>query len=136
MFFVLILGLLIALLARVPEFWRTLGFGYEEPLRLILIIVVFLVWRWLRTLAIAALPRAPTLIFGYLSLRSGGQRHRLRARTIVDIDVVASPPDDLEFFIIELQDGKKHRLCPVTWRGAGPLYRRLRRSLPRSAKLR
>jgi len=127
MFGVLILGLLIVLLVRLPEAWVTLSFGYEEPVRLALLLIALYIWRWIRTLAIAALPRAPTLFFGYLSFRSGGQRRRLRAREIVDVEVVASSPDDREVFVIELKSGERYTLCPVTWRGAGRLYRRLRR---------
>lgn len=123
----LILGFLIVLLVRLPEAWLALSFGYEEPVRLALLLVALYLWRWVRTLAIAALPRAPTLIFGYLSFRSGGQRRRLRAREVVNIEVVASSPDDQEVFVIELKSGERYTLCPVAWRGAGRLYRRLRR---------
>jgi hypothetical protein len=110
-----------------PEAWLPLSFGYEEPLRLVLLLVALYLWRWIRTIAIAALPRAPALLFGYLSFRSGGQRHRLRAREVIGVEVVASSPDDREVFVIELENGERHTLCPVAWRGAGRLYRRLRR---------
>ncbi|MEZ4381572.1 MAG: hypothetical protein R3A79_09500 [Nannocystaceae bacterium] len=128
---VLLIFLLVALLAVLPEAWLELSFGYEEPIRLVLLLVAVYLWRWARAFAIAALPRSATLIFGYLSFRSGGQRRRLRAREVVGIDVVARPPDDRELFVIELRDGTRHDLCPVAWEGAGRLYRRLRRYLPR-----
>lgn len=127
----LLVFLLVALLAVLPDAWLALSFGYEEPIRLVLLLVAFYVWRWVRVFAIAALPRSAYLFFGYLSFRSGGQRRRLRAREVVDIEVVARPPDDREIFVIELKDGSRHDLCPVAWEGAGRLYRRLRRYLPR-----
>ncbi len=127
MFAVLIIGLLIALLVRLPTTWLALSFGYEEPLRLVLVLLALYLWRWLRDLAIAILPRAPVLVAGYLSFRSGGHRWRLRARDLIGIEVVAVPPDDREVFVIEFKGGDKHTLCPVAWRGAGRLYRRLRR---------
>ena len=129
MFALLIIGLLIALLVRLPTAWLALSFGYEEPLRLVLVLVTLYLWRWLRDISIAMLPRSPVLIAGYLSFRSGGQRRRFRARDLIDIEVVAMPPDDREVFVIELKNGDKHTLCPVAWRGAGRLYRRLRRYL-------
>lgn len=127
MLVVLVIGLLIALLVRLPTAWLAISFGYEEPLRLLLVLVALYLWRWFRDIAIATLPRAPVLVAGYLSFRSGGQRRRLRARDVIEIEVVAMPPDDREVFVIELKSGEVHTLCPVAWRGAGRLYRRLRR---------
>lgn len=123
----LVILILSALLANLPDRWVALAGGYEEPVRLAVFLVALYLWGWARALAIAALPHAPALIFGRLSLRSHGKRLRIRARQIARIAVEARDPDDVEVFVLELRDGSIHDLCPVGWRGAGRLYRRLAR---------
>ncbi|MEZ4454307.1 MAG: hypothetical protein R3B09_32945 [Nannocystaceae bacterium] len=123
----LVIVILAALLANLPDRWVALAGGYEEPVRLASLLVVLYLWGWARALAIAALPRAPILFFGRLSFRSRGRRYRVRARDVAAIAVEARDPDDQEVFVVELRDGSLHDLCPVRWRGAGRLYRRLAR---------
>ncbi|MCB9566197.1 MAG: hypothetical protein H6710_03100 [Myxococcales bacterium] len=123
----LVLFVVTAILVVIPPRWLALAAGYEEPVRLVFVLVALYLWGWTRALAIAALPRAPFFIFGRLVFREGGRRHRLRAREIVEIVVEARLPDDVDVFVVVLRDGTRHDLCPVTWRGAGRLYRRLRR---------
>jgi len=127
LFVALVLFVVTALLARLPDGLVALAGGYEEPVRVLSLVVAIYLWSWLRALVIAALPRAPFFVAGRLVLRSRGRRRVIRRRDVAALEVEGRPPDDVEVLVVVLRDGSRHDVCPLRWRGSGRLYARLAR---------
>lgn len=121
------------LLARLPEAWVELAGGRRWIIRAALLLLLFWAIQWLGNIVRAFLPRAPYLFGRTLTVRERGRRVRLPVREIAAIHVEPRQPGDRDTLVVELRDGATHDVCPIAWQGAGRLYARLARALPRRA---
>lgn len=126
-FATLALILLVTLLGRLPGSWVVAVDGHAFLLRVVLLMVLVPLWGWLRAMIHALHPRTPYLLGRTLTIVEHGERVRRRARDIVAIYVELRLPERREVLVVEFVDGSQHDVCPVDWRGAGQLYRRLAR---------
>lgn len=122
---------LVLLLVRLPSDWVE-PFGHSLVLRGSLVLFAALVLRGIGTIVYTRLPAAAFLSGRTVTYRERGKRRRVALSEIARVVVELRPPPDGEVFVLELQDGSEHELCPVRWPGAGRLYAAIaRRVAPR-----
>jgi hypothetical protein len=123
-------------IGRIPESWWL--FDSELLIRSLSILVALYLLGWARTIAFALLPKAVIQYGRRVWFRQHGRRVAVRTSAITKIDVELRP--DGEVFVIELDDGKVHDLCPVAWEGAQRIFavvdRRVRRAKLRASRRR
>lgn len=128
-----LLMLIPVLLARVPASWPV---GREVGWVLRIVGVAAMLWSmaWVRDLLQTRLPHAAYAMGTALVFSERGRKRKVKLDRVVDIDVVLRPVPDIQVAVIELTDGRVRELCPLHWRGAGPLYREVRRRIDRRAR--
>jgi hypothetical protein len=127
-YFVVLLPIVIG---RLPESWWL--FGFELVTRVLIGLAALYLLGWVRTIGFTLLPKAVIQYGRRLWFRHHGRRVVVWTSAIVAIDVELRP--DGEVFVIELDDGQVHDLCPVAWEGAQRIFAVLARRV-RRAKLR
>jgi hypothetical protein len=123
-------------IGRIPESWWL--FDSELLTRLLMALVALYLLGWARTIGFTLLPKAVIQYGGRLWFRPHGRRAVVRTSAIVAIDVELRPHG--EVFVIELENGQSHELCPVAWEGAQRIFavidRRVRRAKLRASRRR
>lgn len=123
-----LLVVIVVLLARLPEAWVELAAGRAWIVRALLAGLAAWGFVWLDNALRALLPRTPYLFGRTLTIRERGARVPLRVREIAAIHVEQRPPDGRETFVVEMKSGALHDLCPIHWKGAGRIFRRIARA--------
>ncbi len=126
---VALLVVIVVLLVRLPDLWVALAGGRGWVVRLVLALLCAWLFVWLDNALRVLLPRTPYLIGRTLTIRAHGRRVHLPVRQVKTIHVETRPPDGRETFVVEMQSGEHHDLCPVHWNGAARIYRRLASAL-------
>ncbi len=109
-------------LIRLPRAWVIWAGGYPIVVRLVLAVLVLWVMSWVRAWIYAGIPAAPYLVGRTLVFADRGHQRRVKLDQVVDVFVELRPPGLTQVFMVELNDGSSHELCPVDWPGAGRLY--------------
>lgn len=133
---VLATGLMLVpvLLARMPEDWsEALGDG-STPLRLLGVGLLLWSMAWLHALLETRLPHSVYAFRDSLVYREHSRRRRVSLAQVHELFVELRPAPDGEVAVIEFADGSLRELCPLRWRGAGALYRHVRRKIDRRAR--
>lgn len=118
-----------ALLARLPASWVAASGGTTIPLRFVLVVGVIWGVSALRAVVYTRLPRARYVVGRTLVLHERGHRRRIPLARVTDVFVELRPTPVHQVFMVELDDGTVHEICPVAWSGAGRLYQGLRQAL-------
>lgn len=121
------LGIVTALLVRLPEAWVSAAGGFPELVRAALATAVLLVVAIGEPWIVGRLPSAPAVIGRRLWIPSPVGRRRVALADVAHVDVEQRPLPASEVVVVELRDGSLHELCPLAWDGAAGLYAALRR---------
>jgi hypothetical protein len=122
---------LVLLLVRMPSEWVD-PLPHPLVLRGGLVLFAVVVLRGIGTIVYTRLPAAAFSSGRTVAFRERGRRRQVHLRDISGVVVDSRPPPDGEVFVLQMQDGTEHDLCPVRWPGAGRLYASVaRRVAPR-----
>ncbi len=119
------------LLVRLPPRWLALVHGQGWILRAGMLLLGLWLLQWMRAWLLARLPLAPYLVWNTLVFPDRGQQRRIKVADIAELYLELRPTGQTQVFMVLVNDGTHHELCPVDWPGAGELFRLLTRRLER-----
>ncbi len=125
------LGIVTALLVRLPQPWVDAAGGFPELVRAALATGVLFAVALAEPWIVGRLPSAPAWIGGRLWIPSPLGRLRVPLADIAHVDIEQRPQPLFEVVVVELRDGSLHELCPLAWDGAAGMYAALSRRIHR-----